>query len=548
MAIAQRKASRELSGPELRGAFVAAARLLERNRDHINALNVFPVPDGDTGTNMLLTMHSVNEEAARAADTSLSAVAAAVARGALLGARGNSGVILSQFLQGLAKGLEGLRLADGHELASALDVAQKAACKAVGKPVEGTMLTVIRELASAAQARADSNGVSFLAVWAVALEAAKEAVARTPLQLPVLREAGVVDAGGEGVAVLMDGAYRFFTGDGVEDVAVPQAVTPRPLAAVSQDYLRATESEEYGYCTQLLVEGKEMDVDRIRQKLASMADSTVVVGNDTLVKIHVHAFDPGPVVSYAVSLGSLSQVKIENIDRQHQDFMSQHQRPESTARLGVVAVAWGEGFARVFRSAGAAGVIASGQTMNPSTQEILDCVQGLGIEQAIVLPNNPNVIPVAQQSVALSSKPVHVVPSRTLPEGIAALLAFNPEGELEENLKAMRQAVEKVRTAAITTAVRPSRVGYSKIREGDCVCLTDDKLLCLADTPLECLQKALKKLKPAQGGVVTVYWGGDSSEASADEVAAWVRSHYQGVEVEVVHGGQPLYHFIVSVE
>ena len=548
MALAQKKATRELNGPELRGAFVAATRLLERHRDHINALNVFPVPDGDTGTNMLLTMRSVNEEASHAADTALSTIVAAMARGALLGARGNSGVILSQFLQGMAKGLEGLRQASGRELASALDIAQKAAYKAVGKPVEGTMLTVIRELASAAQARAGGNGASFLAVWGVALEAAREAVARTPSQLPVLREAGVVDAGGEGVAVLMDGAYRFFRGDGVEDVAVPQVATPRLLAAVSQDYLKATEAEQYGYCTQLLVEGKDLNVDLIREKLSSMADSTVVVGDGALVKVHVHTFDPGPIVSYAVSLGSLSQVKIENIDQQHQEFMSQHQRPETAARLGVVAVAWGDGFVRVFRSAGVAGVIASGQTMNPSTQEILDCVQGLGVEQAIVLPNNPNVIPVAQQAAALSSKPIHVVPSRTLPEGIAALLAFNPEGELEENLKAMRQAVEKVRTVAITTAVRPSRVGRTKIAQGDCVCLTDDKLACVADSPLECIQKSLRKMRPVRGSIVTLYWGGAASEASAGEAAAWIRLHYQGIEVEVVHGGQPLYHFIMSVE
>lgn len=550
MAIAKKRTARELSGPELRGAFVAATRLLERYRDHINALNVFPVPDGDTGTNMLLTMHSVNEEAMRASDTAISAVSAAMARGALLGARGNSGVILSQFLQGLAKGFENKRHACGRDLAQAFDVAQKAAYQAVSKPTEGTMLTVIRELAQAAQKRVDGQDPDFLVVWESALDAAKEAVQKTPTLLPVLMEAGVVDAGGQGIAVLMEGALRYFQGDRREaaDVPVPEAPRSAIATAVSQDYLKATASEQYGYCTQLLVQGKNLDVDAVRQKLSTMADSTVVVGSDTLVKIHVHTFDPGPVVSYAVSLGTLSQVKIENIDQQHQEFMTQHRQTEMKVGTAVVAVSWGDGFARVFRSTGATSVLSSGETMNPSTQELLDAVQELNADHVIVLPNNPNVIPVAQQAAALSATPIHVIPSKSLPQGVSALLAFNPEGQLEENLKAMGRAIAKVRSGAITTAIRPSRVGLFHIRQGDCLGLADDKLVCVADSPLECLHKLVRKLRPRVGSVVTIYWGNETPEDDVNEAVNWVRTHFSGVDVEAVYGGQPLYHFILSVE
>ncbi len=606
-----------VNGDDLRLAFEAATRYLERHRDAINALNVFPVPDGDTGTNMLLTMRSVNEESGKVTGASAGAVMAAMAHGALLGARGNSGVILSQFFHGLSRGFQGKDECDGEDLARAFGLASEAAQTSVSAPVDGTMLTVIRELSLAASKHAGGAGEArgALSVWQAGLEASKEALSRTPLQLPVLREAGVVDAGGQGIVTLLHGALRYLAGDNVDDLE-PELCAPVGLdlssvsiddtgttagasclrAGVQEEFLAATEHELYGYCVQYLIEGLGLDLDRIRGELSSIAQSTVVVGGETLVKVHGHAHDPGPLLSYGITLGAIAQVRIDNIDQQHREFiLAQHGQmsgsaggtsavgvdsisavgaPGATEAPGmgrgigtaVVAVAWGEGFARLFKGLGCSDVVIGGQTMNPSTQELLRAAGESGAENLVLLPNNANVVPAALQAASLardtvspsSSGPgpggldygitIHVVPSRTIPQGVAALLAFNPEGDLDENLRSMEMALSSVTTVEVTRAVRRATVNGVAVVEGQYIGLLEGELVTAGQSALQVLTEVLAKAEAREGQLVTLYWGQDMEEGQAGSDAARLRETLPDVEVEVVYGGQPHYHYIASLE
>ena len=600
---AQSNETAVLTGEELRTAFELATRFLERHRDSINALNVFPVPDGDTGTNMLLTMRSVNEESSKATDSSAAAVASAMARGALLGARGNSGVILSQFFHGLAQGLHGKDEIDGEDLAQAFKLASRAADKSVSKPVDGTMLTVLRELSLSASQRVGGRGGygDVLSVWLVALEAAKVALSRTPMQLQVLSEAGVVDAGGQGVVTILEGAWRCLSGqdvDGAElDLCAPVYTEdsstaewsrtegqPAVGATVQEEYLSSTEDELYGYCTQLLIHGRDLDVDKIREELSAMAGSTVVVGDDNLVKLHVHAYDPGPIISHAVSLGTIAQVTMDNMDEQHKGFVDLHRDrlsqtsmdPNSSplrepdgrspvAEIGVLAVGWGEGIVRLFNGLGCGAVVAGGQTMNPSAGELLDAAGDVRAKEVILLPNNPNIIPAARQAASIrdgasgaegsaeAGAPaqgirLHVIPSRTIPQGVAALLAFNPEGDLDSNLDAMDRALATVKTLEVTRAVRPASLGGVTVEEGQYIGLLEGEMVVAAGAPISALQQTLAKLEPTKGQLVTLYWGADMQESDAGDAAAILQEVVPGIEVEVVYGGQPLYHYIASLE
>ena len=565
-----------IDGASLRGAFEAGTRCLERYRDAINALNVFPVPDGDTGTNMLLTMRSSNEATQKFPSSSAGTTVGAMAHGALLGARGNSGVILSQFFQGMAKGLSGKDQLDGPDLATAFQSASTAAYRAVGKPVDGTMLTVIHKLSEAAQGQVAGDHGDVLTVWGTGVEAAKIALSQTPLQLPVLREAGVVDAGGQGIVTILEGAYCFLAGHNVDDMefelCVPcdtdsvdtaQLVT---MPVVQEEYLAATEEDLYGYCTQLLIHGEGFDIDEIRQKLATMAGSTVVVGEENLVKVHVHAYDPGPVVSYAVSLGTLEQVSIDNMDEQHEEFVDFHRRkseasttePEDQAvrKTAVVAVAWGEGFERLFGELGCDTLVQGGQTMNPSTQDLLDAAKSVEATDVILLPNNRNIVPAAQQAVSLAggdtgegrALTLHVVPSRTIPQGVAALLAFNPEVDLAANLEAMNRALDTVKTIEVTRAVKDANVDGLSVKEGQYIGLLDGRMVEAGKSADSVLDQTVRRLGPSGVELVTLYWGEDIDQGQAKEAAERLQTGLSGVEVETVYGGQPHYHYMVSVE
>ncbi len=568
-----------LNGDDLRRAFLTAAQCLETYRDAVNALNVFPVPDGDTGTNMLLTMRAVNEAAGESPEDSAGNVAAAMARGALMNSRGNSGVILSQFFHGLAQGLRSKDSFGSRDVALAFSSASQAANRAVSKPVDGTMLTVISEAARAVARHTedDANSESVLAAWQAALGAAKDALCRTPLQLAVLREAGVVDAGGQGFVILLEGAYRHLCNEPIDDgdswLSIPILDddghifgdgSTSSVTSVSQEYLQATQDELYGYCTQFLLGGEDIDIEQLRDQLASMADSTVVVGNESVAKVHLHTHDPGPIISLAVTLGTISQISMENIDQQHHEFVALHsEAAEGTGpskghtdagTLAVVTVATGEGFASLFKELGCAQVVSGGQTMNPSTGDLLEAARNTGAGHVVILPNNSNIVPAAKQAADLAggSPAITVLPSRTLPQGVAALLSFNPEGETGANLEAMEQALGEVQTLEVTQAVRDATVKGTEITMGQFIGLHDGDVAATGTSASETLAGGISAMLDGQAHgsfeLVTLYRGEDVTEGEANEAAVMIMGEHPGVDVQVVHGGQPHYHYIASLE
>ena len=534
--------------------FSEATALLSANVDAVNALNVFPVPDGDTGTNMHLTMKAVVEEAASVTSTSAADVASAMARGALMGARGNSGVILSQFFKGLGSGLEDTAVLDGQRLAAALELGREQAYKAVGQPVEGTILTVISTAARAARSTAGSGG-SLIEVLESVSVASRESVALTPTMLPVLRQAGVVDAGGHGLAIILEGLRRSAAGDKSPPTEIPP---PDPVGVdehegiVSTDFLQAAEEEIYGYCTQIVVQGTDLDVDDIRERVSAMGRSVVVVGDDTVANVHVHAEDPGPVVSLGVSLGVLGRVKIENMDAQQAEY-SAARRSEidagpATGSIGVLAVAAGDGLKSVFESLEAASVLEGGDTMNPSVRELVEAVEQLPAESVVVLPNNKNIVPAARQAAELASKDVGVVPTRSIPHGVAAMLAFDPQSGADINVERMTEATESVRYGEVTTAVRTASIDGISVKQGDTIGLLDGKLVATGDSPGDVLVAVVGKAEPERGGIVTVYAGDPVSEEAAQAAKDALAEALSGVDVDLVSGGQPHYHYLFSVE
>ena len=534
-----------LDADALHGILDAGALALERNVEAVNALNVFPVPDGDTGTNMLLTIRAVQQELAKDTRESLGGAVRLMARGALMGARGNSGVILSQFLRGLSRPLEDHGEA-GPELTSvAFQEGAAAAYKAVSEPVEGTLLTVVRRTAEAMRDSIQGGEPDLVELFETALASCRKAVLQTPDQLPVLKEAGVVDAGGQGFAIMLEAALRYLQG---EDAGAVHIETVQPLSQVTESFLEAAESELYGYCTQLLVSGTALDPDALRAQLSVLASSTVVIGDDTMVKIHVHTFDPGAILSLGTAVGTLSSVTIENIDEQHLEFQKARRQESPMAPLGVVAVAWGKGIEELFRSLGAGHVVVGGQTMNPSCQELLDAVESLRAETALVLPNNPNIIPTAHQAAGLSSTPLRVVETRNIPQGVAAMLAYNPEMDDAANAAAMQGAAASVRAGEVVTAVRDATVDGRAVRAGEVMGTLEGDLVVSGPQRQEVLGALVQHAGAVEGSLITLYWGGDTTEAEADEAALHLQDRCPGVDVELVHGGQPYYHYLVSIE
>ncbi len=532
------------NGHDLNGMFNSATRWLERSAQSINALNVFPVPDGDTGINMLLTMRAAIDEAGRSDNGSATVVAQAIARGSLMGARGNSGVILSQIFRGLAHGLDGKRTFTAHDFANALTKSADFAYKGVTKPVEGTILTVIREAAAAAQAKSSLNNTDMLAVMESVVEEAKASVARTPSLLPVLRQAGVVDAGGQGLYIVFEGALRYLRGDTVE--AEPTE-TASPLAAPIISTPKKAEEVQYGYCTEFLLHGKGLNPEAIREKLITLGESVLVVGDESMIRVHLHTFDPGTALSYASALGNLQQVKVENMDDQHQDFLAaKPQQP--IGDVSTIAVASGEGLIQVFYSVGATIVVSGGQTMNPSVQELLQAVESVYSDKVIILPNNANIVMAARQVPELTKKQVEVVPTETIPQGIAALLVFNYEADLATNVTAMKTAISTVHSGEITTAVRSMSLDGMTVKEGQAIAFLDGELVVADDSMPQVVHKLLDRIDVEKAGLVTIYYGADTEQAEAERIGESVREKYPTLEVEVVAGGQPYYNYIISVE
>ncbi len=558
------------NGQDLRKAILAGHTWLENHREAINALNVFPVPDGDTGTNMSLTMRAATKEIVEATDIPAYIVAEKLARGALMGARGNSGVILSQILRGLALGLDHKTTFTATDFAAALQEASRLAYRAVIKPVEGTILTVIRESAEAAQASA-ARGADITAMLEETVRAAHAAVQKTPDLLPTLKQAGVVDAGGQGLTTILEGVLRYARGESVH-----LSEDERPEQQEEFHKGRVAVEEEFGYEVVFLLEGEKLDVDSIREKIIAMGGvSTVVAGDNRLLKVHTHTLTPGKILDYGVSLGSLQDINIENLQAQSLHYAAESAREHGlalanghagnngtgaagasvasapaplTGEIGTVAVSAGAGWEDVFKSLGVSAIVPGGQTMNPSTQDLLNAVEQCPAQQVILLPNNGNVILSARQVPELTNKQVYVIPSDSLPQGVSALLAFNFDADFTANCMAMEEASKRVQTAEITQAVRSVELDGIPVTQGDCIGLVNGKLVTAGPDMDAVVLETLRRMHAERHEIITIYYGSDVTGIIANEMAGRIKDAFPGQEVEVIDGGQPFYAYIISAE
>ncbi len=563
---------RSFDGTGLLAAFRAGVANVEQHVEEINGLNVFPVPDGDTGSNMLATLRAALDEADRVGDKATAdRVASAFSFGALMGARGNSGVITSQILRGFAEALEGRRRINGLDLAHALREGSRTAYAAVARPVEGTILTVIRESAEAAVVRAEASG-DVEAVLTTVVEEAEHSVARTPGLLPILREAGVVDSGGQGLYRFFQGVLLFLVGraPAAEAARRPSGEAARASALV------AHADEEFGYETMFLLQARpteRLDVDGIRLHLESVGDSVLVAGDARAVKVHVHNDRPDQVIGYGLTLGALTRITVENLDHQARDVRETRaeafagggatglsasglltiQQEVTETPLGIVAVAAGEGLRQVFQQFAipdqlTVRVVVGGQAHNPSTGELMEAVERLPSTGILVLPNNPNVVMAARQVAELSDRPVRVVPTRNAAEGVAALLALDPALDLDGNAEEMTRAARSIQTVQITDAVRDARIGARKVRKGQSICLDpDDGLVAVDGDRMRSILEAVATFQPGYE-LLTIYYGDGADLDEAEEVARRIGQHVDGVEVQLIHGGQPHYRYLISAE
>ena len=539
-----------INGTELRRMMISAAASIEIHKQKLNDLNVFPVPDGDTGTNMSMTINAAAVDLRKAEDPSLEKVASISASAMLRGARGNSGVILSLLFRGISKALKGHEECDGVLWAAALQEGVDAAYKAVMKPAEGTILTVARlAAAKAINAARENNHIEF--VHAAAIEEAEVALANTMNQNPVLKKAGVVDAGGKGWLIALEAMLAGMKG---EDILAPEGEADEEAkdSANFDDF--DTEDITFAYCTEFIISREnQKDPEELRAFLATLGDSLVLVDDEEIIKVHVHTNDPGAALHEAINYGSFVTVKIENMRQQHTEkVMTENEKAPKIAEpekaLGVVSVCAGDGLADVFMNLGVDGIISGGQTMNPSTQDILEAVNKVPAETVFVLPNNKNIIMAAQQVDALTPKNVVVIPSKTVPQGITAMLSFNPDGEIEENTQALTEALDTVETMQITYAARNSDFDGYDIKEGDYLAIYE-KSLFGTSRDIKVLLKALaQKINEDGKEFITIYYGADIKEKHAQKAADLFQEMCPNADVNLLSGGQPVYYYLISAE
>ena len=572
-------ARRACDGNGLLDAFRAAVANLEAFVDEVNGLNVYPVPDGDTGSNMLATVKAALEEAESVAGQPADRIAAAISFGALMGARGNSGVITSQIFRGMADGLGGKQRFNGLDLAHALSEGARTAYAAVAKPVEGTILTVIRESAAGAVETAEHDN-DIEAVLGATLAAAERSVAKTPSLLAILREAGVVDAGGQGLYRLFQGALLHLLGK------APVTTGRRPAAAgVKPSTLVAHADEGFGYETMFLLQAvghAPLDVDAIRDHLETIGESVLVAGDGRALKVHVHNERPDQVIGYGLGLGSLSRISVENLDNQARDVretraaaftasaptetnggaalapanatapppaaVAARDNGAGAPALAVVAVAAGDGLAAIFRDFGVAAVVQGGQSANPSTGELLEAVRAIDAREVLLLPNNPNVVLAARQVAQMTERPVSVVPTRNAAEGFAALLALDPQMDAAANVGPMTEAGRSIQSLVVTEAVRDAKIGGRKVKRGQTIALDPDDGLVAVDSDRDkSVLAAMRALKPGSE-LVTIFYGDGADLAEAEAIARKIGGVMPGAEIEVRHGGQPFYRYLISAE
>ena len=538
-----------INGADLRRMIISAAAAIEINKQALNDLNVFPVPDGDTGTNMSMTINAAAGDLRKTEDPSLEKAAKVAASAMLRGARGNSGVILSLLFRGLSKRLKGADHADGVLWAEALQEGVDAAYKAVMKPAEGTILTVSRlAAAKAREAAKENNHIEF--VQAAAIEEAKIALADTTNQNPVLKKAGVVDAGGKGWLVALEAMMASIQGN---DVVVPEGAAAEVKEAANFDDFN-TEDITFTYCTEFIIQREnDLDPEKLRDFLSSLGDSLVLVDDEEIIKVHVHTNDPGKALHEAMDYGSFVTVKIENMRLQHtekvmseQEMAPQIAEPEKA--LGVVSVCAGAGLADVFMNLGVDQIISGGQTMNPSTQDILEAVNKVPAETVFILPNNKNIIMAAEQVAGLTPKALVVIPSKTVPQGVTAMLSFNPEGSIEENTEALTEALGTVDTMQITYAARNSDFDGHDIHEGDYLAMYGSSLFGTSRDIKVLLRALAEKVRDEGKEYITIYYGADIQEKHAQKAADLFAEVCPEADVNLLSGGQPVYYYLISAE
>ena len=540
----------------------AGATRLNKQAEYVNSLNVFPVPDGDTGTNMGMTIENGAKEVSDRSASTVGEAAGIFAKGLLMGARGNSGVITSQLFRGFFQSVKDKEELDGAALAAAFQSGVEVAYKAVMKPVEGTILTVSRGAAIGAKKKAESTNDA-VEVMRAALEGAKTALAKTPDMLPVLKEVGVVDSGGQGLVFIYEGFLSALTGEFIasEEFQATPATMSEMINAEHHKSVAghvATEDIKFGYCTEIMValkQGptyvKDFDYDEFRNYLNNLGDSLLVVNDDEIVKVHVHTEDPGLVMQEGLKYGSLVKVKVDNMRNQHEAQVEKEERqakPVEEKEYAIIAVVAGDGLADIFKAQGVDYIISGGQTMNPSTEDFVKAVEELNARNIIILPNNKNILMAAQSAAEVIDQPAAVVETKTIPQGLTSLLAFDDSKSIEENYERMSASLGDVVSGSVTTAVRDTTIDGLEIHENDNLGMVDGKIVVSNPDMMETLEETFAHMLDEDSEIVTIYVGEDGSEELANELAQALAEKYEDVEVEIHQGGQPVYPYLFSVE
>ncbi|GAA0065724.1 MAG: DAK2 domain-containing protein [Clostridium perfringens] len=544
----------KVNGEHLYYMMSNAANKLELQSEYVNSLNVFPVPDGDTGTNMSMTFRAAVKEIEGMDNKNIGEVSKKLAKGALMGARGNSGVILSQILRGISKGLEGKEEADASEFANALLEGSKSAYKAVMRPTEGTILTIVRTAGEVAVALKEDN------ITELMREVCRESkimLDKTPEMLPALKKAKVVDSGGMGLLIILQGMQEALENGLKVTTGTPQAVKSSAAKAQRSETM-SEEDIKFGYCTEFIILGDSNHAEEFKSKVINKGDSLVVVGYEDVIKVHIHTNNPGKVLEEAVKFGELSKIKIDNMREEHREMLEgmyeeAAETEESVAagefkKYAFISVAMGEGMKNIFKDLGVDYVIEGGQTMNPSTQDMLEAIEKLNAEHIFILPNNKNIIMAANQAAEISNKDIRVIPTKTIPQGITCITMFNPEADVEENTEELKEAMEMVKTTSVTYAVRDTEVDGKEIKEGNILGLVEGKIKEVGEDPYKVAEDLIDSLVDEDSELITIFYGKDCEEEKVDALIEKLEGKYEDLDVQCYNGEQPLYYFIMSVE
>jgi len=544
--------SKKIDGKILRHMVLSGARMIDSHKAHVDALNVFPVPDGDTGTNMSLTMASVVKELSLCQSNNIDTLCEYIARGALRGARGNSGVILSQIIKGIVNELSTLKEITAKRFAAALCAGTTIAYKAVTQPKEGTILTIIRAMSEAA-VNIVKKSVTVDVFLEKVINAGEEMLKMTPEMLPVLKKAGVIDAGGRGLLVIFKGFHNAVVGAEDADMAFNDNFNPGDVAfneSAHYDFSDLAEIE-FAYCTEFFVinvhkKTTEADIDKLRESLMTIGDSVLVIGDLTMIKVHVHTNEPGVALTYALELGEVDKIKIDNMLEQNRVLVGT--KKEKLKPYGLVAICAGEGLGSIFKDLTVDTVVEGGQTMNPSAADIADACDKIAAKDVFVFPNNKNIILAAEQAKALSKRTIHVIPTKNVPQGLSSLLNFNPEASLKENLTAMKEAIPQVKAGAVTFAVRNTKIDKFDLKEGDIIGMDGSNIVAKGKSVDKVTEQVVDKLMDDSISNITLYFGNNVKEKDAEKIANDLTKKYTDCDVDIHYGGQPLYYYIVSLE